>query len=156
MNYLGGTGVGGGTLMGLSKLLLRADNIEHIVEYAEGGDLQNVDLRIKDITARDSLSALSRDLTAANFGNVSDIASKEDIAKGILNLVFETVGMVSIFAAQKCGVKDIILTGNLTRIPFCTEKFSEFSGLCDTYGVRFMIPEMSQFSTVIGTALCGI
>ena len=30
MTYLGGTGVGGGTLMGLSRLLLNADEIDHI------------------------------------------------------------------------------------------------------------------------------
>ena len=54
--YLGGTGVGGGTIVGLSKLLLNAESIEHIVEYAESGDLANIDLRIRDITAPDSRS----------------------------------------------------------------------------------------------------
>ena len=151
MNYVGGTGVGGGTLMGLSKLLLKAETIAHIEEYAEDGDLKNIDLRIKDITASDSMTSLLRDMTAANFGNVSDIASKGDIASGIMNLVFETVGMVSIFAARSCGVKDIVLTGNLTRLKRCKEKFEEFNTM--GYGVRFIIPERAQFATVIGTAL---
>ena len=153
MKYLGGTGVGGGTLMGLSKLLLHADSIEHIVEYAESGDLGNIDLRIKDMTKEDSLKSLSRDLTAANFGNVSDLASREDIAKGILNLVYETVGMVSIFAARQSATENIILTGNLTRLPYCREKFDEFNRL--GYGVTFTIPNLAEFSTVIGTALFG-
>lgn len=153
MKYLGGTGVGGGTLMGLSKLLLHADSIEHIVEYAESGDLGNIDLRIKDMTKEDSLKSLSRDLTAANFGNVSDLASREDIAKGILNLVYETVGMVSIFAARQSATENIILTGNLTRLPYCREKFDEFNRL--GYGVTFTIPTLAEFSTVIGTALFG-
>ncbi len=154
MNYLGGTGVGGGTLVGLSKLLLQAGNIDHIIEYAAEGDLANIDLRIKDITAKDSMSRLSADLTAANFGNVSDVASKSDIALGIMNMVFETVGMVSIFASRYVGVKDIVLTGNLTRLPFCAEKFDEFNTR-HNYGVNFIIPKKSQFSTVIGTALSG-
>ena len=34
MTYLGGTGVGGGTLMGLSKLMLSAESVEHIEEFA--------------------------------------------------------------------------------------------------------------------------
>lgn len=151
--YLGGTGVGGGTLVGLSKLMIGAETVEHIVEYAESGDLGNVDLRIKDITAKDSLSSLSQDLTMANFGNVSEIAGKGDIAKGILNLVFETVAMVSVFAARSVGVKDVILTGNLTELQHCKRKFEEINGL--GYGVRFIIPEYSAFSTVIGTALLG-
>ena len=154
MNYLGGTGVGGGTLMGLSKLLLKADNVDHIVEYAREGNLANIDLRIKDITAEDSLSALSRDLTAANFGNVSDIAERSDISKGIMNLVFETVGMISIFAARSVGVSNIVLTGSVTRLEYCAEKFSEFNRM--GYGVKFHIPEHSRYATVIGTALRGL
>lgn len=151
MRYLGGTGVGGGTLMGLSKLLTGAESIEHIAAYAEEGSLDKIDLRIKDITAKESLTALSRDLTAANFGNVSDIADKADIAKGVLNLVFETVGMVSIFAARSVGVHDIVLTGNVTQLESCRKKFEEFNRM--NYGVNFVIPNHSRFATVIGTAL---
>lgn len=153
LKYLGGTGVGGGTLMGLSKLLLRADTIEHIEEYALAGDLGKVDLRIKDLTGNDTLSILSRDLTASNFGNVSDLAGKEDIARGILNMVFETIGMVSVFASRQCGVDNVVLTGNLTRLAFCREKFDEFNTL--NYGVNFIIPENAEYSTVIGAALNG-
>lgn len=151
MKYLGGTGVGGGSMMGLSKLLLGAETVAHIEEYAEQGSLENIDLRIKDITAADSMSALSADMTASNFGNVSDIATKGDIAIGILNMVFETVGMVSVFAARSCGVKNVVLTGNLTRLGFCRKKFDEFNGM--GYGINFSIPELAEFSTVIGTAL---
>ena len=153
-NYLGGTGVGGGTLLGLSKLMLHAESIEHIEEYAESGDLGKIDLRIKDLTADNTLAELARDLTASNFGNVSDLAGKEDIARGVFNLVFESIGMISIFAARQCGVKDIVLTGNLTRLSFAKEKFEEFNRL--GYGVNFMIPELSEFSTVIGATLVGL
>ena len=156
MNYLGGTGVGGGTLVGLSKLLLHADSMEHIIEYADGGDLENIDLKIKHMTENGTLSILSRDLTAANFGNVSDLATKEDIALGIMNMVFETVGMVSVFAAHQVKCENIILTGNLTQIGFCEKKFAEFNSMKDNYGVNFIIPKNSQFGTVIGTALCGL
>lgn len=155
MDYLGGTGVGGGTLVGLSRLLLQAGSIDHIVEYATDGDLANIDLRIKDIAANDAGSRLAADLTAANFGNVSDVATKGDIALGIMNMVFETVGMVSIFASRHVGVKNIVLTGNLTRLPFCEQKFEEFNTR-HNYGVNFIIPKNSQFSTVIGTALSGL
>ena len=154
MEYLGGTGVGGGTLVGLSKLLVGAESIEHIIEYAAGGSLANIDLRIKDIAARDNTTGLLDDLTAANFGNVSDTATKDDIALGIMNMVFETVGMVSIFASRHAGVRDIVLTGNLTRLPYCKQKFTEFNGM--HYGVNFIIPEKSEFSTVIGSALLAL
>lgn len=150
-DYLGGTGVGGGSLIGLSKLLVGAESVEHIVEYAEEGNLANIDLRIKDITEIGSSTGLERDMTASNFGNVSDVASKSDIALGILNMVYETIGMVSIFASRECGVKDIILTGNLTRLAFAEKKFNEFNGL--GYGVNFSIPRLAEYATVIGCAL---
>ena len=154
VNYLGGTGVGGGTLIGLSKLLVGAESIEHITEYGDGGDLANVDLRIKDISSSDSMTPLAFDLTAANFGNVSDVASKSDITLGVMNMVYETIGMVSIFAARHAGVRDIVLTGNLTRLGFCHKKFDELNHL--GYGVNFTIPDCAQFSTVIGAALLGL
>lgn len=154
MKYLGGTGVGGGTLMGLSKIMLSVETIEHIVEYADGGDLANIDLRIKDLAAPGAASALSSDLTASNFGNVSDIASKGDIARGILNMVYETIGMTAIFAARSCGVKNVVLTGNLTANEYCTVKFDEFNHL--GYGVNFIIPKLARYATVIGTALSGL
>lgn len=155
MNYLGGTGVGGGTLMGLSKLLLSAETVAHIEEYAAAGDLANVDLRIKDITAGDTASVLSQDLTASNFGNVSDLANKDDVALGIMNMVYETIGMVSVFAARSVGVDNIVLTGNLTRLAFCKEKFDFLNSMKDVYGMNFIMPKRSEFATVIGTALYG-
>ena len=155
MNYLGGTGVGGGTLMGLSKLLLKAETIEHIEEYAAVGNLANIDLRIKDISAEDAVSVLDADLTASNFGNVSDLATKDDLALGIMNVVYETIGMVSVFAARSVGVDNVVLTGNLTRLGFCSEKFDYFNGMKKNYGVNFIIPERSEFATVIGTAIHG-
>ena len=39
--YLGGTGVGGGALIGLSKKMLRVEDIDYIQELAEEGDLSD-------------------------------------------------------------------------------------------------------------------
>lgn len=155
MTYIGGTGVGGGTLMGLSRLLLQAEEIEHITEMASEGNLRNIDLRISDMTKDNMLSELSRDLTAANFGNVSDLANKNDIASGLLNMVFETVCMVSVFGARSRNVKNVVLTGNLTELDYCREKFAEFNEMYKKEGLKFIIPPLAGFATVIGTALCG-
>jgi type II pantothenate kinase len=103
------------------------------------------------MTAPGTAPVINADMTAANFGNVSDVASKSDIAKGVTNLVYETVGMVSIFASRSVKVTDIVLTGNLTRLDSCREKFEEFNHL--GYGVRFVVPKLSEFSTAIGCAI---
>ena len=151
-DYLGGTGVGGGTLIGLSKKMLGIEEIEHLADLAREGDLANIDLRIGDITKKDGNVGLPDFMTASNFGKLSDIASPADVALGILNMVFETVGMMALFAARSRGIRDIVLTGNLTSVHYAKEVFATLSSLFD---VNFVIPENAQFATVIGTALCG-
>ena len=152
ITYLGGTGVGGGTLLGLSRLLLKMDSVEHISDLAEEGDLGNIDLRISDMANRDRLNGMPEDMTAANFGKISDLATKADISLGVMNMVFETVGMVSLFAARSRGVKDIVMTGNLTTIPYCKTVMAKLNRMFD---VNFLIPDLATYGTVIGTALRG-
>ncbi len=150
MQYLGGTGVGGGTLVGLSKLLLKMDSIVHIQSIAGDGDLSKIDLRIGDIMKKGG--TMRADMTAANFGNVSDLADKADIALGLTNMIFETVGMISRFAAQAHNTRDIVLTGNLSVDPSAEGIFENLSRMFD---LNFVIPQNSGFGTVIGAALCG-
>ena len=148
--YLGGTGVGGGTLVGLAKKLLGMETVAHLEKLAEEGDLSRVDLRVCDISKK--IAGMPGNMTAANFGKVSDMTTKADLARGIFNMVFETIAMVTIMAARGREVKDMVLTGNLSTVSFARGMFDELSRMFD---VRFLIPENSQFGTVIGSALCG-
>lgn len=148
--YLGGTGVGGGTLVGLSKLLTGMSKIDNIIELAGEGDISHIDLRVSDITKNDVHPDLAPDLTASNFGKVSELATKSDITLGLINMIFEAIGMQAIFAARGYGVRDIVLTGNMAIIPQAKTIFEVLNKLFD---VNFIIPPRAQFSTVIGAAL---
>ncbi len=149
--YLGGTGVGGGTLIGLSKKLIGIENIEHIVEVAKTGNLDNIDLRISDIAKKTSgHMVLPNDMTAANFGKVSDIATTGDLALGVINMVFETIGMIGMFASRNAGTKNIVLTGNMTSLPQSRDIFANLNKLFD---LNFIIPENAVFATAHGAAL---
>ena len=148
--YLGGTGIGGGTLLGLSRRMIGVDTIEHIEQLCEGGDLGNIDLRIRDISADKSFQ-INDTLTASNFGKLSDMADNHDVALGIANMVAETIAMLSVFAARNFGIRDIVLTGNLTTLSPIVQVFK---GVEPHFGVHFVIPEHAQFATVIGAALC--
>ena len=151
IKYLGGTGVGGGTLTGLTRKMLGVDTIEHIEQLCEGGDLGKIDLRIRDISDAQLYSGVDADLTASNFGKLSDLANKHDIALGIVNMVAETIAMMAVFAARARNIENIVLTGNLTSLAPIR---NVFEGLEKNFGVRFIVPEMSRFGTVIGAALC--
>lgn len=148
--YIGGTGVGGGTIIGLSKKMLGVGDINTLYELASEGDLEKIDLRIGDITNKSISPNFEDTTTASNFGNLSDIATNSDIALGILNLVFETVGMVAVFASRSCHINDIVLTGTLTRAPQAKAIFNKMSSM---FNVNFIIPDHSRYGTVIGAAL---
>lgn len=148
--YLGGTGIGGGTIIGLSRKMLGVDNIEHIEQLCDGGDLGKIDLHIKDMAKTNVFKSINEELTAANFGNLSDLANKHDIALGIVNMVAETIAMMAIFAARNYKTKNIVFTGNLTMIEPIRRIYENFE---KTFDVNFIIPENSQFGTVIGAAL---
>lgn len=149
--YLGGTGIGGGTILGLSRKMLGVDTIEHIEQLCADGDISRIDLHVKDLTKTNIYkSSMNENLTASNFGRLSDLANKNDIALGIVNMVAETIAMMAIFAARNFSIKNIVLTGNLTGIEPIKKIFASLEGVFD---VNFIIPENAQFGTVIGAAL---
>ena len=149
IEHIGGSGIGGGTLLGLSSRMLNIRDIELLIKMAEDGDLSHVDLLVGDLT-RDLLPGLPPHTTASNFGRISDIASKSDIALGIINMVLQSIGISAIFAARGIGVKDIALIGKLSVLPQCNNVFALLKQL---FSVEFFIPENAEYATAVGAAL---
>jgi len=147
--HIGGTGIGGGTILGLASAMLKVRNIDTIIEMASKGDLHNVDLVVGDIS-KDIPASLSPDTTASNFGKLSDVATQGDIALGILNMVFQSIGMTARFALMSNECNDVVLTGNLSTFDVCHDVFGR---LRDLFAINFIIPEHSEFATALGAAL---
>jgi type II pantothenate kinase len=149
VRHLGGSGVGGGTLLGLSNRMLNVRDFNDLIEMAAGGSLSHIDLTIGDITT-DTVVGLPPDSTASNFGNLSDLASRDDVALGIINLVFQTIGMISVFSSRIDGTSDVVLTGNLTNVPQAADIFRRLGLL---FNIRFIIPGSAEFATAVGAAI---
>jgi len=149
VTHLGGTGVGGGTLLGLSKKMINVGKFDDIINMAATGDLSMVDLSIKDIT-KERVSTLTPDVTASNFGKISDLATKNDLALGIINLVFQTIGMLAVFATKITGDSNVVLTGFLTVVPQTEVIFNQLESMFD---IKFIVPEHAEYATAIGAAL---
>ena len=132
--------------------MLGVDTVEHIQTLCEGGNLNNIDLRIKDMSS-DGGYQINGDLTASNFGKLSDMATNEDLALGIANMVAETIAMLAVFAARSYNINTVVLTGNLTTINAVNRVFKDLN---QHFGIKFITPEFSQFATVIGAALSDI
>ena len=150
IRHIGGIALGGGTLTGLSRIMLKTDDINQVVSLAMGGDLSNIDVRIGDISPN-ALPGLPKHATASLFGNARSNASREDIALGIITTVLQTIGSSCILASLNSGIREYVLIGNLTLLPQCKEVLPALEKL---YKVRFIIPKYSEFCTAIGAALC--
>lgn len=149
IKHIGGSGVGGGTVLGLCGKLCGASSFKTVVELAETGSLKKVDLNIEDIS-KGVIATLPPDTTASNFGKMEDGSSCEDLTLGILNMVFQTIGMMAVFACRNDEVKDVILTGTLTQVPFAAQVFE---ALHKMHGVNFIIPQNAIYATATGAAL---
>ena len=80
--HCSGTGVGGGTVLGLSKLLLGTSDPIEIAALAEKGSESEVDLILEDVVSG-PIGQLPSTTTAVNFGKVSKMDreyAREDIA----------------------------------------------------------------------------
>lgn len=152
IRHIGGSGVGGGTVLGLCGRLCNARSFDTIVEMAHKGDLKKVDLNISDISAGD-ISTLSPEVTASNFGKMADGLAAEDLARGVLNMVFQTIGMLAVFACRNDNVKDVIITGTLSTVPCAKTLFKQVERL---YNIKFIIPANSIYATATGAALSYI
>lgn len=150
ISHIGGISMGGGTLQGLSHLLLKTSNVSEVVEMASRGDLSHINLQIKDIS-KSVIEGLPMHATASLFGKATNSnATPEDIAKGIICMVLETIGSCAVLSQVGEGIKDFVLIGNLTQLPECQNIFPMME---DLYGVRFHIPEHARYRTALGAAL---
>ena len=151
VRHLCGSGVGGGTLAGLCSRLCGTRQYDQIVKLAQEGDINHIDLTVGDIT-RNSHPSLPLDITAANFGNVSDSATTGDFAAGIVNMVLQSIGTTAVMACRACGCETVVLTGFMSNLPQAEDCFALFTRL---HGIRFITPEHAAFATSIGAALCS-
>lgn len=149
IRHIGGIGIGGGTLSGLSRIMLKTDDVKQIANLAKEGDVSKINLLIGDISAK-PLPGLPMNAVASLFSNAKANTTREDIAKGLIWMVLQCIGSATILSSLESGIKDFVLIGNLTLLPQCHEVFPAMEKL---YNVKFRIPKYSEFCTAIGAAL---
>lgn len=112
---IGGTGIGGGTLLGLASLLTGIHKFEEIVKVSANGSRADVDILVSDIYFGNK-TPIDGGLTASNFGDAglnTDITrSKEDLLASIQGLVGEVISTLSIQAAYSEDIEHIVYIGS--------------------------------------------
>jgi type II pantothenate kinase len=118
VSRVGGTALGGGTVVGLGALALGTVDFAELAALAARGDRRAVDLLVSDIY-RPGEFALTGDLTAANFGRLArggrGVARAEDLAHAIMGLVGENVALVCAGLALPHGVRRVVFAGSTLR-----------------------------------------
>lgn len=144
--HLGGLGLGGGSLVGLSKYLLGTVHYNEIYSIAEKGSHGNVNIMLSDV-ATNRIEGLPMDITVSNFGKIDSDASREDIASGLINLVLENIIQTGCLMAVNMNIKTVVLIGGLSGA-------NEIDGTLKAF--RTLYPDMRFISTDKGSHVTAV
>lgn len=117
---IGGTALGGGTIVGLASALLGTTDFDEICRLAQRGDRTQIDLVVSDIYRPGEID-LPDELTAASFGKLSLARQTprgkepENLAAAIVGLVAENVGLICAGLSHASQVQQIVFGGSTLR-----------------------------------------
>lgn len=118
ISRVGGSGLGGGTLLGLGAALLGTTDFAELVRLASAGDRGRVDLLVGDIDPQ-GVIPLPRQVNASSFGKLARqgaaIPSRADLAHAIVGLVGENVGLICAGLAARSQARRIVFGGTTLR-----------------------------------------
>ena len=148
---IGGTGLGGGTLVGLGSAVLSNNdkenkdivNFKTLIDMAKKGDKTNVDLMIGDIN-KGNIGNMTSDITAANFAAIHKKANKYDYVAATLNLILENISLI---VKSVCKDGPIIYIGTMVSDDYvkkCLYKIAEYTGS------KISFVEDSEYAIAIG------
>lgn len=147
---IGGTGVGGGTLVGLAAMTTGVSSYDEIVRLASEGSREAIDLKVSHIY-EGAVPPIPGELTASNFGRwvqTGGSAETSDRLASIVGLVGETVATVSVHAAGQCGAKTVLYIGSsFIRNDLLRKVVADYTELRGS--TPFMVPN-GEYSGALG------
>lgn len=146
--HFGGTGVGGGTLLGLAKLLLGTKDVFELEAIAAKGNAQKIDLSVGDIIGN-GLGVVPARATGSNFAKLSS-QKKEDVAAALVKLVAEVNAIAIIFAGRASGLDEIVVAGKTPEVKGFRKRMQAVAGY---YGKKLVFPKNAGIATAIGACL---
>lgn len=147
--HVTGTAVGGGTLLGLARLLLQTVDPQEIDELARRGDPNGADLSLGDVVGG-PIGRLPASATAVNFGRLARqniVPSREDLAAALVTLVGQVIAVTAINAARAQQLERVVVIGHLTDMPSVRQVLDQVG---DYYGLRLTLPANAGYGTALG------
>lgn len=109
-----GSGIGGGTWMGIGSLLTDSKkSFRELVELSAAGNHQQVDLLVKDIYGEQQ-APLTKELTAANFGKLELLktSTHADQLHALTQLIGEVILSLAGTVMQSKNVEKVVFIGS--------------------------------------------
>lgn len=146
--HVTGSAVGGGTLLGLSKLILGTAEVDEIDRLALLGDAGSVDIMLSEAVGGE-VGKLPANANAVNLGKLIDGGdfSQEDLAAGLVRLVAQVIAVIAINAADAAGMNEIILIGHTMDLASVQKEIALVGAF---YQRAFSMPENPGFATASG------
>lgn len=148
-SHIGGSALGGGTVLSLFHIMVSLGNWPQIRQLASNGSLRDIDLTIGDVS-KQALPGLPLDTTATNFGKASIHSKPDDLTLGLINMVLQNIGVMAYLAGSGRGVDTFVVIGRMATLPHADEIFERLSTL---YGIHFIVAREASHMTAIGAAL---
>jgi type II pantothenate kinase len=147
----GGTAVGGGTALGLAKLLVGIERFDDLIALAARGDRARVDLLVSEVY-RAAPTAIARNLTAANFAKLGS-TRPEDLAHALMGLVGETVVLVSLGLARHLATDTVAYCG--TTLAGNAPLREIIDDVASFFGLRPLFLARGAYCGAVGAAALG-
>jgi len=157
---VGGTGCGGGTFLGLTRLLCPevGGDYEQALQLASEGDASSIDILVKDIYGEEGSKQLGLpgSLTASNFGKLGALPrGKElvprgkDLARACLQLVSEQVAVLARAFSESLETQHIFFTGGFLERNRTAKRM--VSNAMRSLGKQAFFPRHCDFLGAIGS-----
>ena len=150
--HVTGTGVGGGTLVGLSRLLAGTADPRAIDALALAGRDAAVNLTLQEVLGG-AIGPLPPETTAVNFGRVARQpveATPADMAAALVNMVGQVIAVIAINAARAERLDTIVVVGHLTDLA-SVRRTLQLVG--EFYGAPITTPGDGGAATALGALL---
>lgn len=153
--HITGTAVGGGTLLGLGRLLLNTVDPVEIDQLAMAGNSNVVDLSLADVVTG-PIGTLPATATAVNFGRLARAGvdevnpSRADMAAALVTLIGQVIGLLSIAAARALKCDHIVIIGHMTDMASIRRVLGLVS---QYYSTPLELPERAGYYTALGALL---
>lgn len=150
--HVTGTAVGGGTMLGLARLLLDTVDPQEIDALAQAGNPSRVDLSLADVVTG-PIGSLPADATAVNFGRLGREAvevNRADLAAALVTMVGQVIGLLAIQAARAEQIERLVVIGHLVDMP-SIRRVLEMVG--NYYATQLELPDDAGYATALGALL---